>query len=912
MAEKPTVEVIKTSHFEAMLKSGAKAEFAQEFADLNTERFLNADKNHILRIVDNLQTDDPSKVEAEVRRRDDLLTDLYTSNSFTHELTTNLDKYLPLFDSLSDGQQGAFARFLRNKMPLLALYARNEAGDKSLTTQDYQKGQSGEPGYDWSLMDKAVSRVGATTVSVFENRPQDFPSNLQDENFKEIQEIGKVIRHTGLQELFVTTALHLDISKGGTRDEKKYWKDVLGINPYAHNLASAQLLAKENTFGGIAESALGLELNTQERKQISELFVKVVEYHGFMGQYARGETTEHAFTGITDWARENYKTLDNAFSKLGLEENTVGEMVSKIYMLANIIDTASVRNNLYSDSLHNQFKLLTSEMAHVIDSSQTENPTNWDEIIKTRIENEKGEDKKREFLAERITKLRGGKDYEEVLGTFLELPDSVVDKIFDTIEHAEFWYVENATSDLSVDNQLKLLFLVGKLAKEKGVDNFGNFDVNFAPLMNVLRPDGKTDKVLTKVIDTSLYNLSWEKIQTFSGAVDEVLSEKGLKILLSGENGMTGLGAQLSPEFRSAVDLINSYYSGDRVDKKEYSEALKILEDAVRMKLDEWDRGIIDQKAYQEAMNSTMDRKVAPILPEIEKMKQRKDSLVIVGQGSGTGALEWNLALNHLRRADKVIATDISRVMCEDMKRLSRINLAQRYLNPDSSIARLVVVESDARELTLQKLDVESVDLVDASSIFHELASYLDGGRYGEVVQGAFLSAMSLLKEPGQEFLVRDFLQDDDPTSKVQIKIGKPEKGEESPIQFLRDFTRKFPNFTDREKQEIEDLPEDIKEGDIINVSKSFAMELLAHYSWMKEGASQKEIFERYGHLDESGAIAYARARAEEIGFDINVTVVKEDPGYENFITGRFDVLDGNGKPTRVPMYMASIVMEKV
>lgn len=770
---------------------------------------------------------DTRLVSFEIAKREFLADELLRADNSLEEFLEDFGKYAPLLECLIDGTQSPFGRFIRNKMPLLGLYTRSTPN--SLVTQDYD-----------SLFDKAVIRMS--------------------EHLSELEFESKETKRN-----FITSALLLDIAKAGNEEDRKSWKS---INPYVHNVASAELVRRQGA--------------------LPEVFIKLIEYHGYLGQVSRGEVTEHVLTGFTDWFKEN--PIEN---------------VSEMYYLLNVLDTKSVRDGLFTEKLDREFKKIRDKMEKVLKGE-----AEWGD--------EKIEDvnKKRESLADRLSRLRGGKDSEEALGTLLELPDDKVNYIYDLLSHAQLWYVENATAGLSVNNQLKLLVLAARISREKGADKYDNFDVNFVELMNLLKPGKIEDKGLIKVLDTALYNLDWE--DAFSKSPNNelsIISVFGFDIKLTSNGGISGIKCELKPEFKEAVDLINTYYLGDRVkteeERKKYKEALKILEEAVGMKLDEWDRGIVDQRSYEEAMNLTMNRKTAPLMPEIERLIKEKDSVTLVGVASGTGMAEWFLA-HKMRKGDKVIATDISRVMCEGMRRLSRINKAQRYLDPEAQIAEFLVANSGATTLSLENLRIKSVDLITASSVDHEIDSYVDKTPgHGEALRNIYKSALSLLKESGQVFCDRDFIQDDNPSEIIPFRIGTAKRESISPLQFFRDFTRKFKLFTKSELKEIGNLPENLKSGDIIQISRAFGSEVGSHYSWMKDGGSDKEMEERHTRDDRNGKREFVMKIAEEMGIEIEVTFDMEDPEYAKHNTGEFDFLDKEGNPTRYPFWMGTMKIKK-
>jgi hypothetical protein len=826
-------------------------------------------------------------------------------------IKTFLEKFTEnsmLFESMVDGNGYKFSRYISTNFPLLSLYARNETSINLLTTQDYAQGEPGLPGYDWSLFDKSLVRISNSIKSIANNDPNLFSGQIGEDRFRNLEYIWETIKSSGLSPLFITSALHLDVAKGGSSTERKYWKEK-GINPFVHNSASAFLVKQNQIFEKVIREYGFSQLDNNECGIISEFFENIIAYHGFIGQWTRGEVTEFVIEGFTDWVSKNNSALNSAFQKLGITEN-VSDFISDIYYLINVVDTASVRDGLYTDRLDNEFIKFKVELKSVIDGK-----INWSDVFKQRQENiSERNEKKIEFLADRITRLRGGKDYAEVLGTLLELDTEKINYIFDLLKHAQLWYVENATVDFSVENQLKLLTLAAKESKGKGTDKYGNFDVNFAPLMNTLRPNKNLNKALARIIDTSLCGLPWnEVINTSSDR--EIIARDHLKINLIGENGITGINCLLDKEMTEACNLINAFYTGRRENSINFRNAVDNLFKWTGIKLDEWDR-VFDQETYMTTMNASMEKKVQSVLPVVEQAKKAGNRIVFVGVGSGTGELEHALS-NRLEGNDLIVGTDISTAMVENMKRISRVISAQRYLKVEGNPAPMKTIKSDASTISRDNIgiieDQNTVVIYSAFSVNHEFASYIDNFAYGNTTTSIYKNLMSQNNlHIGDEIVIRDFIESEDPDGIISILIGEATENEADPGEFIRNFANEFKGFTPAEREELSKLPEILSKGTSIQITRRLAMEIMGHYSWLKNRKNLKEINERYGYYDAVGFRDWFNKIAEQQGIKVEIDIQIQDAKYEDYIGGEMDAFDSGGNPIPVPLSMATIIIKRI
>lgn len=763
----------------------------------------------------------------------ELLTDeLLRTKKPLEEFLGNFEKYSPLLNCLTDGLQSPFGRFVRSEIPLLGLYTRTESS--TLSTQDYT-----------SLFDKAVLRTAENLANV------ELPSGP-------------------IKDGFVISVLLLDVAKAGSSQDRKSWK---GINPYIHNVAGAELIRES----GILEKVT-------KNKLLADFFAKMVEYHGYIGQFSRGEVTESVFMGVTDWLSENSKELEETLAVLEIPQD-FATFASEIYYQINVLDTKSVRDGLFTKKLEGEFASFREKMEKVLKGE-----ANWSILEKV-----KDVDKKRELLADRLTWLRGGKDSEEVLGTLLELDDEKINYIFDLFSHAQLWYVENATANLSVENQIKLLTLVARLAKQKGVDNYGNFDVNFGSLMNTIRPHKNLDRALSRVIDTSLYKMSWDEVIKSPNEKKFELG-KHLSINITGDNGITGVNCVLDKEMLSACNLINFYYEGKREKSSEFVEAVNILSGWTGIKLDEWDR-VFDQRVYEVNMNVKKDRKTKGIIEGIENIKTDGRNLTYIGVGAATADIERDLAMT-LHNGDVVLAIDVSRAMYESAKRNARVVRAERYLHPENDYAEMRVLLLDATNMESGDLgvDFEKTNvLFGFQSVFHELPDSIR-----DVI---FNNVLRMLKV-GDGITVRDFMRSEKPDEKNFLVLGVASEDEFDPANFIIEkFNKEFEHFTDSQQIEIGSW-KNLKPGSRIEISNALAMELMGHYSWMKDGGSLNEIVEQYGHFSPSRFVKWVNETAKRLGIEVEIIKHIEAGEYEKYLKGKMELQDAQGRPLPVPLWM--------
>ncbi len=774
---------------------------------------------------------DTDKVGLEVAKHELLSDELLRSEKPLEEFLDNFDKYSDLLTFLADGTQSPFGRFVRSNLPLIGLYTR--ASDNPLSTQDYS-----------SLFDKAVIRMS---------------ENLRNLKFESKEVTPEVTRG------FIISALSLDVSKGGSEAERKEWK---GINPFIHNVASAELIRRNGT---LEDGALG------------EFFAKIVEYHGYIGQISRGEVTESVLTGLTDWLKENK-------DRLGFDN--FAEFAGEIYYKINVLDTKSVRDGLFTEKLNSEFMKIRGKMEKVLKGE-----AEW--------KSEKIEDvnKKREVLADRLTRLRGGKDSEEVLGTLLGLENEKINYIYDLFDNAQLWYVENATAHFSVENQLKLLTLVSRIAKDKGVDKYGNFDVNFGPLVNTLRPERKLNKALARIIDTSLFKLSWDELLNSPNKEGFKINEH-LIININGENGITGADCVLDSDMLNACNLINANYEGKRETSSDFITAVNSLSSWTGIKLDAWDR-VFDQEVYIANMGVKSPEKIKVVSEGVDNIRKEGRPFTYVGIGAGSADVEKQLALT-LRKGDIVIAMDASYAMYESAKRRVRSVDAERYLHPEKEFAEMRALLLDATNLKPQDLGVDYENtsvLFGFQSVLHELPD--------EVRDAIFNKVMSNLKI-GDGITVRDFMQSEDPDEKNFLVLGEAGEGEIDPAEFILErFNKEYKYLTPTQQTEI-DSWKSLAPGSRVEISNGLAMELMGKYSWMKTGGSLNEINEQYGHFNPKGFTKWVKDMAESLGIEIEIKMEVEPGEYEKFLHGKMDLQDAKGNPLPVPLWMGTFNIKRI
>lgn len=304
---------------------------------------------------------------------------------------------------------------------------------------------------------------------------------------------------------------------------------------------------------------------------------------------------------------------------------------------------------------------------------------------------------------------------------------------------------------------------------------------------------------------------------------------------------------------------------------------------------------------YKQRMDSSLKDKLDCVVPFFPG-RERVGGLRVVSIGAGTGKLEGALVWGGV---GKVWAVDYAMPMIETIEAEAK----EINNHPNGHNGELIPAVASAGNLPFED---GSMDVVIASSVIHEVATFGDGRQFGNQVKSCFREAGRVLK-PGGRLIVRDFMSEDNLPETVELLIGKAvQPGDADPVEFLRLFENEYQG---------EDIPnlrvrigngEGIRHGDKIRLGMTEALEIMIHYSWAKR--LEDEARERYFYLPVGVYKQTVGQWMAEAGVGIKVieASVHRQAGYAEHIDGRLDMLTLNGQKYQIPGVTGLVVLERI
>ena len=696
--------------------------------------------------------------------------------------------------------------------------------------------------------------------------------SLGEASFRSLVEMYRDISHVPL----LADCLHIallfsDISKGA--DYVAEFASIKEIDCSIHNEASAKILRMNQTMQRLEFDEMG-----------SEIVLALIESHGLMGQFLRGEITYHAFE---PWRRFLKKYVSVFAEKYTNGDHTKSSaLLNTLYRLLNIIDTAGVRDGLMTDNLLERF------MAVDLDKIADNIPFSpFDSEIENRISIYSSESSERlsrnVSLAVRIEHLR------EKRRTSLEDDRAVYDEVSslnDTffawfekhLSRCQLWYCESAAGDLSVSAQIKWI-AAGMYFWEKS-DSYradAMFHVDFSPIAMLLSPFAPAPSAelarsrsnyRKRLMESMMETQSYEDIM--NGTAGIYHSE--LVLCAEGKKGIYSISLELteSEEANALITLLSIY---ERKSSVAYHSALKLLCDLYGLRKDDFDR-LANEAQYLSTMNAAKSDK--------ERMLRWLTSGKIVEVGPGGGVV-LELLEKNFPDAD-IIGIDISEQVIAALEQKKR-----------TQNARWRIIKGDAFELP-GLFEENSLDGVVFCSILHEIYSYIetpDGTRFHlESVRDMLRSAFAVLK-PGGRILIRDGIMPKHELRLLQFCC-------EDARNFFDAFCREFKGRT---------IGYEYIDDNTIRIDSADAMEFMYTYTWGPESFPY-EVREQYGVMTYRD---YCQHIMEWLGSAAKLIEIPDgeaqylQSGYVTALRDRLKYMDSERNPVEFPPSNAIIVIEK-
>ena len=709
---------------------------------------------------------------------------------------------------------------------------------------------------------------------------------------------------------FRAAALYDNIAKANPAVFKDQLSRVSGIDMTVVNKAAAMLLkAKRYPYSGqqgLFEN-MAFPVSAKKYPVLNELAYQLIAMRGYPGQYIRGELNLEVFEPFTQWIRENYNDLAQALSPSN--PKALPGILSDIYYLFNIVDTASVREGLFNDELRLKFNNFFMDFENVITpDNKGAFAASWTNINENKLkgfENATEEDNLRGALTERIIALRKsrideGEDPEHITGVFRALPDDEIKKLWGLLEHMNGWYVENATSGFLPETQVKLLALSAVMAKDKGVDITQPFHVNFASLVSAVGTGlYKYEPYKIRIIESLLRDVSLEDIinnksvEVFDLSSSQAEAKNRLGAVLMEIDGEKAVqfNFTLSERAENLVKVLHDLESENLIG---HHIILNELVDLFKLRLDDFDR-INNEAWYLKTMAAAKSDKK-------RMMGYVKGDVMEIGPAGGAVLNLLEERKKAIGSHDRIIGLEKSHKAFEDLEH-----------DKKKTGASYELVEGDAFRLreVLREKNMPKLGTVVLCSVLHEIYSYMerDGKKFNIESVKALLGEVLDSLETGGRLIIRDGVI--------------PENGEEVQIMEIKDkasfnfFKSYIELFKGRE------VPYDIISNKIdqggtarIKIQRRDAMEYMYTLTW-GPGSFYTEVQEQYSVLKRSEYVEMIKKVGKNIGIQVNEVEMPEtdreylQQGYVDNLADKVALYTLDGKLAPFPASNMMIVIEK-
>ncbi len=658
-----------------------------------------------------------------------------------------------------------------------------------------------------------------------------------------------------------------DVSKGGSAQRRAEWTSEFGMDLRVHNEASAILLEKTALLNRYPEF--------RHSDVLQQTIILMVRYHGFVGQYVRGEITGDAFAPVIADIRNIASKLQEHLQFDSFD--AAADAIVRLYWMMNVLDTAGVRDKLMDSALFDKFEAVAAQIRDAVTNTAPFPVMPVTDDIPTI----------RQLLETRMMPLRGGtiaagESPDEMRQAIAAIDDDRIRGFYNAMRLCQLWYFEAATGRLSASGQLKLLAMGIHLFTANHANQMDIFHLDFIDIANIVSPKAPN---LAPEVAKSRANY---RIRI----LDAILALQDINRILDGTADiynnpyiftMTGqfgnqrsltLDLSVSDESEALITLLSIY---ERKSAVSFHSALKMLCDLYHLRKDDFDR-LSNESQYLVTMNAAKNDKA-------RMMRFLKPGRIVeVGPGGG---VVLDLLEKHFPDSD-IIGLDASHQVVVALEQRKKQNQAKWQ-----------IIEGNAFEFQ-RYFPAESLDSIVFCSILHEIYSYIeaeDGSRFHiESVKKMLQSAFDALA-PGGRILIRDGVM---PPHNLQY------------LTFLADDAKPF---FDAFCSEFKGRPisfQTIDENTVL-LDAADAMEFMYTYTWGPESFPY-EVREQYGILTYEDYCASVqvwlgdRARLVKIPDDEALVL---QPGYVTALKDKVRLTDYNGNPAPFPPSNAIIVIEK-
>ena len=658
-----------------------------------------------------------------------------------------------------------------------------------------------------------------------------------------------------------------DISKGGNAERRLEWKKHYGMDLSIHNQASAILLRET--------ALLNRYIEFRHSAALQNLTIFMVNAHGLIGQYVRGEITGELFEPVVTGMMQHACELQQCMQ---LDNNGVAiHAIVQLYLLMNVLDTAAVREGLMNNELLDKFihvaELLENASLNHEHFPCAPTTSNTDTYIKVLYER---------LLALRNGVIQMGESPENVRNALDLLNDTQIDWFYHRMLKCQLWYFEAATGRLSAQSQLKMLIMGLYFYNLSDSSNDKIFHVDFFNIANMLSPvsekiSGEIAKSRSgyrvRILDAML---AAQDIHRMIDGSAEIYQNKHIFMMKESRGGDSSISLNIvgSEESEALITLLSIY---ERKSAVAFHSALKMLCDLYHLRKDEFDR-LSNESQYLVTMNAAKNDKARMM----NYLKPGK--IVEVGPGGG---VVLDLLESHFPDSE-IIGLDASHQVV--------VALEQRK---KQSHAKWQIIEGNAFAFEKYFSDNSLNDIV-FCSILHEIYSYIeaeDGTRFHvESVQKMLQSAFKALA-PGGRILIRDGIM---PDHKPQYLSFIAEDARPFFDAFCREFKGRKIDY-----QTVDD--------NTVLLDSADAMEFMYTYTWGPESFPY-EVREQYGVMTYSdycqSILSWLGDKARIVELPDSEALVLQ-PGYVTALKDKVRLMDVTGNPAPFPPSNAIIVIEK-